>query len=153
MGILSSSAASAVPAAAVATDGGVATPNLAASNAGSSHTSGSMPSKATAGASQAAGNADVMAATVDAKTASPNTCTAAGRHKRHLQQLEAKLNRHMDCEDRRVKELTEGVLYDLLPAALDVMLPSSEDPLQELHAERCRVGPHMKYLMQPLGLD
>lgn len=66
--------------------------------------------------------------------------TAAGRYtKQHRVQLEAKLQRHMDCEDRRVKELTEGVLYDLLPAALDVMLPNCEDPLQELDADRCRV--------------
>jgi hypothetical protein len=55
-------------------------------------------------------------------------------------QLEAKLQRYMDSEDRRVKELTEGVLYELLPAALNVMLPNCEDPLQELDAERCRVS-------------
>jgi hypothetical protein len=46
----------------------------------------------------------------------------------------------MDCEDRRVKELTESILYDFLPAALNVMLPMCEDPLQELDADRCRVG-------------
>lgn len=55
-------------------------------------------------------------------------------------QLEAKLQRYMDSEDRRVKELTEGVLYELLPSALNVMLPHCEDPLQELDAERCRVS-------------
>lgn len=54
-------------------------------------------------------------------------------------QLEQKLQHHMDCEDRRVKELTEGVLYDFLPAALNVMLPNCEDPLMELDPDRCRV--------------
>lgn len=46
--------------------------------------------------------------------------------------LEAKLQSQMDCEDRRVKELTEAVLYDLLPALLHAVLPDSsvEDPLQ-----------------------
>jgi hypothetical protein len=38
-----------------------------------------------------------------------------------------------------VKELTEGILYDFLPAALNVILPRCEDPLQELDADRCRV--------------
>jgi hypothetical protein len=46
----------------------------------------------------------------------------------------------MDGEDRRVKELTEGVLYDFLPAALAVMLPPGEDPLAELDETRCRVS-------------
>lgn len=54
--------------------------------------------------------------------------------------MESKLSAHMDLEDRRVKELTEGILYDFLPAALNVMLPRCEDPLQELDADRCRVG-------------
>ena len=30
---------------------------------------------------------------------------------------------HLEGEDRRVKRLTELVLYDFLPAALQVMLP------------------------------
>ena len=45
----------------------------------------------------------------------------------------------MDSEDKRVKGLTEAVLYDFLPGALNVMLPHCEDPLQELDADRCRV--------------
>lgn len=63
-------------------------------------------------------------------------------------QLEAKLQQHMDCEDRRVKELTESILYDFLPAALNVMLPMCEDPLQELDADRCRVGHSVRWLMK-----
>ncbi|PNH00417.1 hypothetical protein TSOC_013761 [Tetrabaena socialis] len=42
---------------------------------------------------------------------------------------------HLDTEDKRVKELTEGILYDFLPAALNVMLPRCEE---ELDADRCR---------------
>ena len=40
-----------------------------------------------------------------------------------------------------MKELTESILYDFLPAALNVMLPipPCEDPLLELDADRCRV--------------
>ncbi len=52
----------------------------------------------------------------------------------------AALQGALDTEDRRVKELTEGILYDFLPAALNVMLPRCEDPLQELDADRCRVS-------------
>jgi hypothetical protein len=56
----------------------------------------------------------------------------------------------MDCEDRRVKELTESILYDFLPAALNVMLPLCEDPLQELDADRCRVSLEDARLPHPL---
>jgi hypothetical protein len=66
-------------------------------------------------------------------------------------QLEAKLQRYMDSEDRRVKELTEGVLYELLPAALNVMLPHCEDPLQELDAERCRVSAQQMFAIRVGG--
>lgn len=74
--------------------------------------------------------------TAAAATEFVDSSTPAGRVK---QQLEARLQHHMDLEDQRVKDLTEGVLYDLLPAALDVMLPNCEDPMQELDADRCRV--------------
>lgn len=43
----------------------------------------------------------------------------------------------MDREDRRVKDLTEGLLYEFLPAALAAVLPPCEDPLAELGPERC----------------
>ncbi|EFJ48899.1 hypothetical protein VOLCADRAFT_90642 [Volvox carteri f. nagariensis] len=52
--------------------------------------------------------------------------------------MESRLTAHMDSEDRRVKELTEGILYDFLPSALNVMLPRCEDHLQELDTDRCR---------------
>lgn len=70
-------------------------------------------------------------ATVEPATANPAApaCPAA-----------AALAQHMDSEDRRVKDLTEGILYELLPSALQVMLPACEDPLRELDAERCRVS-------------
>jgi hypothetical protein len=61
------------------------------------------------------------------------------QHSTRMQILEAKLQVFMDHEDARVKELTEGVLYELLPSALNVMLPNCEDPLTELDPERCRV--------------
>lgn len=94
-------------------------------------------------ASIAGSELDTGAAAADAAAegaAGVDASTAAGRHRKRLMQLEAKLQRYMDSEDRRVKELTEGVLYELLPAALNVMLPHCEDPLQELDAERCRVS-------------
>ena len=55
-------------------------------------------------------------------------------------QPEQKLQHHMDSEDQRVKELTECVLYDFLPAALNVMLPRAEDSAAELDADKCRVS-------------
>ncbi|KXZ46814.1 hypothetical protein GPECTOR_40g548 [Gonium pectorale] len=61
-----------------------------------------------------------------------------GSRRSRLQKVETKLSQSLDSEDRRVKELTEGILYDFLPAALNVMLPRCEDPLQELDADRCR---------------
>ncbi|WIA08813.1 hypothetical protein OEZ85_008235 [Tetradesmus obliquus] len=89
-----------------------------------------------AGPDPAASTAGAAAAAVDG--VAPADGSNAGRQRRRLMQLEAKLQRYMDSEDRRVKELTEGVLYELLPSALNVMLPHCEDPLQELDAERCR---------------
>ena len=52
--------------------------------------------------------------------------------------MEAKIQHHMECEDRRVKELTEAILYDFLPLALNVIVPQCEDPLLELDAEKFR---------------
>ncbi|KAF8072774.1 MAP1D [Scenedesmus sp. PABB004] len=63
----------------------------------------------------------------------------AARHPTRHAALEAKLQRHMDREDARVKAITEGVLGDLLPAALSAVLPRAcEDPLHELTPQRCR---------------
>lgn len=67
---------------------------------------------------------------------------AAARHRARMLALEAQLQVSMDCEDRRVKELTEGVLYDFLPAALTVCLPASGggDAAAQLDPEACRVS-------------
>jgi hypothetical protein len=52
-------------------------------------------------------------------------------HSKRLAQLEAKLQQQMDAEDRRVKVLTEGILYDFLPAALAVMMPDQQQQQQQ----------------------
>lgn len=62
------------------------------------------------------------------------------RQRKRSVQLDQKMQHQLDSEDKRVKELTEAVLYDFLPAALNVMLPAAEDPLQELDGDRCRVS-------------
>ncbi len=67
--------------------------------------------------------------------AQPN---AAGRRVKRALLLEERLQGHMDKEDQRVKQLTESLLYDFLPAALSAVLPPCEDPLQGLDAARCR---------------
>ncbi len=66
--------------------------------------------------------------------------SARSRSRKRLVQPEQKLQHHMDSEDQRVKELTECVLYDFLPAALNVMLPRTEDTSAELDADKCRVS-------------
>lgn len=116
MGHVSSQAAAALPAAAAAASVGTAASACA-----------SMDRKGVSAASQA--------------TAAPQgRSTSSARSKKQQSQLEAKLQWHMDREDQRVKELTEGVLYEFLPAALEAILPICEDPLQELNADRCRVS-------------
>ena len=47
-----------------------------------------------------------------------------------------------ESEDRRIKLLTESVLYDLLPAALQIMLPQTgeEAAQQEPDMDKCRVS-------------
>lgn len=54
--------------------------------------------------------------------------------------IEAKLQHHIEHEDRRVKELTEAILYDFVPSAMDAMLVPTDDPASELHVDRCRVS-------------
>lgn len=63
----------------------------------------------------------------------------ATRHKERIKLLEQKLQKHMEYEDKRVKELTEAILYDFLPAALHALLPPCEDPLAELDTRRCHL--------------
>lgn len=94
---------------------------------------------AAAAASAAAGNGTAAPCTPAPVPAVESSKGSKRQHKR-TELLEAKLQVFMDHEDQRVKELTEGVLYELLPAALHVMLPSCEDPLTELDPERCRVS-------------
>lgn len=82
-----------------------------------------------------------------ADAAADSSASGCGvRQRKKMQHLEATLQSHMDCEDRRVKELTEGILYELLPACLQVMLPSCEDPLLELDTDKCRVRPQSSSL-------
>ncbi len=52
-----------------------------------------------------------------------------------MYQFPSTLQLHIDREDRRIKELTEGVLYDFLPAALSIMVPEAT----ELKLECCQV--------------
>lgn len=73
---------------------------------------------------------------------------AAGfQRKQHQQPLENKLQQQLEREDVYVKKLTETILYQFLPAALNQMLPQCVDPCNqrwssemELCSEKCRVG-------------
>lgn len=63
-----------------------------------------------------------------------------GRKKgKRVYQFPNSLQLHIDREDRRIKDLTEGILYDFLPSALNVMSPMSDDVGSEFQPERCRV--------------
>lgn len=42
--------------------------------------------------------------------------------------------------EESTRALTERVLYEFLPSALNMMLPHCNDPLQELCPDKCRVG-------------
>ncbi|PSC75029.1 hypothetical protein C2E20_1867 [Micractinium conductrix] len=55
-----------------------------------------------------------------------------------LQPLQQKLQQHIDREDRRIKELTEGILYDFFPAALRALLPPGADPAGGLPSDAAR---------------
>ncbi len=52
-----------------------------------------------------------------------------------MYQFPSTLQLHIDREDRRIKELTEGILYDFLPAALSIMVPEAT----EVKLECCQV--------------
>ena len=74
--------------------------------------------------------------------------SARSRSRKQVVQPEQKLQHHMDSEDQRVKELTECVLYDFLPAALNVMLPRTDDTSAELDADTCRVSAVLRQVAQ-----
>lgn len=58
-----------------------------------------------------------------------------------LQPLQLKLQQHIDREDRRIKELTESILYEFVPAALRIAAPEAVNavPGVEMAPEQCRV--------------
>eukprot|EP00775_Hariotina_reticulata_P008350 gene8350-8535_t len=99
---------------------------------------GSLQGSPGLGLSPAAMAAAADAAANDPAAAGNDASTPAGRHRQRVVQLEVKLQQYMDNEDCRVKELTEGVLYELLPAALNAILPQCDDPVMKLDAGRCR---------------
>lgn len=74
------------------------------------------------------------------------------RARKRLLQLEQKLQVHMDMEDRRVKELTEGVLYDFLPAALNVLPIEEAAEGREMDTGRCRVS-HVAHTQEINGFN
>jgi hypothetical protein len=77
----------------------------------------------------------------DASDVVRNSGGAHGRQRCLQRDLEARLQRCMDAEDSRVKELTEGVLYGLLPTLLTAVLPPAEDAkLDERHCRVCLLG-------------
>jgi hypothetical protein len=47
----------------------------------------------------------------------------------------------MDAEDRRVKLLTEGILYDFLPAALAIMMPQQQQQQQQQQESQQAAAP------------
>lgn len=63
-----------------------------------------------------------------------------GKQRKRTTQPEDKMQQHMEREDRRVEVLVEGILYHLLPACLDALLPNCEDPLTKMDPECCRVS-------------
>lgn len=65
--------------------------------------------------------------------------TVRHRGNKRQGQAQQETKSSIDGEDMRIKQLTEAVLYDFLPAALNVMLPHCTDLQQELDADRCRV--------------
>lgn len=70
----------------------------------------------------------------------PTSPPYRGRKKgKRVYQFPNSLQLHIDREDRRIKDLTEGILYEFLPAALNVMVPISDDVGSELKPDRCRV--------------
>lgn len=64
---------------------------------------------------------------------------ANGRGAGGLQPLQQKLQQHIDREDRRIKELTEAILYDFLPRALRAVAGGGGDYARELTPKKCRV--------------
>ncbi len=73
----------------------------------------------------------------------------ARRDRKGFQALEQRVKKQVELEDKRVKELTEAILYDFVPTAMDVLLPKTDDPASELHADRCQVKPYPCFEKDP----
>lgn len=74
----------------------------------------------------------------------PNSGAKMTRAER-MTYCEAVMRFRMGKEDIRVKELTEAVLCDFLPATLDIMLPNCEDPLGAVDQEQTEVRTQFEF--------
>lgn len=81
---------------------------------------------------------------VAGRAASGPGAGANGAAKSGLQPLQQKLQHHIDREDRRIKELTEAILYDFLPRALRAAAGGDDIP-RELTPQKCRVSGGVKF--------
>lgn len=66
-------------------------------------------------------------------------CSRASNHKHPEAPVDAKVIHHVNMENKRVKDVTDAILYDLLPAAIAVATQEVDEVHQELTWDLCQV--------------
>ncbi len=97
------------------------------------------PQRRTASRQNSSGGSANPTGAIAAGVGSTNVKAAAAAAAGGLQPLQQKLQQHIDREDRRIKELTEAILYEFLPRALRAAA-GGDDLARDLTPDKCRVS-------------
>ena len=60
------------------------------------------------------------------------TCSQASNNKTETCSAESKVLNHVDLENKRVKDVTDAIIYDMLPAAIASVTQEVDEVPQEL---------------------
>ena len=67
-------------------------------------------------------------------------CSRASENKTETFPVESKVLNHVDVENQRVKDVTDAIMYDLLPAAIAYVTQEVDEVPQELTWELSQVS-------------
>ncbi len=83
----------------------------------------------------------------DARATAKGLCNACSRiadRKAEGQAGDPKVLSHVDMENKRVKEVTDAIMYDLLPAAIACATQEIDEVPQDLTWESCQVSDQLE---------
>ena len=71
-------------------------------------------------------------------------CSGASETQGESLPVDPKVSSHVELENKRLKEVTDAILYELLPAAIATVTQESDEAPQELTWDSCQVCSLMK---------